>query len=210
MDQERHAVERAFRGRHARRVALGEPVAREARHDTPADERDQHEERGDSEPASRIDAQVKEHIAGDEQAERDEHRQIAPVAAGDELARHHRHQDDAEGKIDPRKTGGKEERGAAREPEEHERRESAAAHREASGPVRDRGQHEPCHGGEAEAVHHLMRVPEHRREARARRVTVHVSREPDRHAERRPCRGEEEEGTEPATQEAGDCHDRHP
>jgi hypothetical protein len=101
---EREAIERAPLCRRSRAAAFArQPVAREARHDAPTDERDEQKQRCDAQAVSHAGGvrdvervQVDQHVAGKEQRQRDEHREVAPVASGDQLACNQRNEEGEE------------------------------------------------------------------------------------------------------------------
>lgn len=84
----------AFLAAKTRTLAFEQPVAREARNDPPANDRDQEDGRAECEtpPEARGHGyterfEVHQQISGDEERERGCHRQVTPVAAGGEKHR---------------------------------------------------------------------------------------------------------------------------
>ena len=110
---ERHAelVEASKLRGHPARWAPHQPVAREARDDASADHCDQHDDESNSSAcrdlgdALDVRLDVKGEVGDGEQAKHGHHHEVAPILAGDDLARHGRHHQRKERHIDQR--GGK-------------------------------------------------------------------------------------------------------
>ena len=152
-----------------------DPVAGEARGHPPADQQDEH----DDEAKRGADRELGQALAGvldmegdineGERQHEDRDLQVPPVLAGDDLARDERGEDDKEPDVDRRRGHAADRRRGehgdpARRPQRDEGGERDARHRQASGPVGDRGQQEARDDRAAVAEDHLVRVPVDRRE----------------------------------------------
>jgi hypothetical protein len=126
---------------------------------------------------------VEKQVPGGEQQHRGQHRQVAPVAPGRDLARRDEGEDGQEGPVDDRRDGRADQSGSgdgetARQPEQEQAEERPADHRQPAGPVRDRRQEE--------AVEHLVDVPVDEGEAGRKVERAGEHHDPQRHCDRRP------------------------
>ena len=200
-------IEPAERNRQPAVPLPRQPIARKARHDAPAYQRDHQDDarypgtnavvRG----AIPRGFQVERHIAGDQDADDHEHAQIPPIATGHDLARRHARQHDKERNIDCGSRGRADFRrhqngGPAGQPKRRERGERSAVHRQTPGPVRDRRQQKAGDHRGGIAEEHLMDVPVERRQRRLQADFAEKLWQPQQDAECGPAGPAEEERTE--------------
>src|SRR6185437_13711043 len=88
-------------------------------------------------------------------------------------------------------------------PQQRQSRERNAAHRQASGPVRNRRQQEPADDGGSIAVQHFMNVPIERAEIGRQRQGTVVLRKPEQNAERRPRSSNKEKRPKSVSEQRG-------
>ena len=195
-----------------RTFALEQPVARETGNDAPANDRDQHDGRADgeapAEPRGHGEAErfeVHQQVGDDEERERRCHRQVAPVASGDDFAG-----GDGEERGGKRQIGkDRQPRGKVRrnqasktpeQPEASKRGEAKPSHRQPAGPVRNGGQQEAGHRRHHEAKQHLVDMPRQRIEPRRQLHISEEHREPQSERDNRPASGGEKHRPESVVQ----------
>ncbi len=206
-------VETAEHSRQALLAALGKPVAGEAGHDAPADQCDQNRHGGDAEPQAQTARrgqtdgfQMGEQIARREDSQDAHDRQVAPIAARQNLAQHRCEKHDREREIYQRGRQWPDklrsaDRDPAQDPYRGQQRQTAAAQRQPAGPIGDRGQQETGDDRGDEAEQHFVRVPGGWIEGRGQDRKPGQFAEPDRDRQRRPGPGTEEKRPEPGTQD---------
>ena len=228
-DHESRPVERPFRRR--RRLAglrPRQPIARETRNDAAADERDERQERCNADAVAELGrlrethgVQMHEKIADEEQRQGGEHRQVAPVAAGQDLARHDGEEEGRKGEIEDCRGGsaqcrGEENRGPAGGPSQQEKRERPALQRHSPRPVGDGGEEKAGDSRGGKAIDHLVDVPDDGGKRARNDESPGIGGKPQRHRKRCPAGRREEERAKTGREErrsvmravAGDGHHR--
>jgi hypothetical protein len=122
-------------------------------------------------------------VASDQHPEHDEDAQIAPIAAGDDLAECDGCENQKKGNIDHRREQNAADRGArngnaSEQPERQQRRQRIAVDGQSSSPVGDRRQKKPRDGRRDIAVDHLMDVPVERSERGRQFQMAEILRQP--------------------------------
>ncbi len=195
-------------------AALGQPVAGEAGHDAPADQKDEEDQQGDAGavavPGGAAPGRLG--MVGDigepEQADRHQHLEVAPVVSGDDFARDHRGDGEEEGLVDEgrcqRPEAADPDHGeASGQPERQQRRQRPAAGRQAPCPVGHGGEEEASHHRGAIAVDHFVYVPVGGVERARERHAPRPDQPPERDHPEREERGSEEERPEAVGEEGG-------
>lgn len=199
------AVKTSERHRQATGVELDQPVAGEARNDAAADQRDQQHHHTDAEADADIGRarvmgfEMEADIAGEQHEHQHHHRQIAPIAARDDLARRSGDDQRQEGGIDdqrerPADLGRQRHRSASGKPNHQQRAQRRALDRQPPGPVRDRREQKPGDDGRQEAIEHLVDVPVAGREGGAHGQLAVEHRQPSQDRQPRLNGGKQEKG----------------
>ena len=207
-DAKREFVDPAMAARQVRPRALGQPIAREARHDTAGHHRDQNDNGGQPQPPSQprwhgnvVGLEVHQQIGDPENAHRRHHWQVAPVPPDNDLPRDDTDQHHRKGKVrrdgDPRWNKRREQAGnATQQPQSGQQRQRTAADRKPARPVRDGGQQEAGNRCHHEAEQHFMDMPGKRIEPARYSGSCREHDDPDRERHRRPETCCQKEGPE--------------
>ena len=174
---ERCAAGRPVRGGPRHRRASDQACAGEARDDPTADDADELDDAGKTQPRRHGHAstfQMHQQVRGAGDGERQQHRQVAPAPSGDDLPGGRGVGGRRKGQIEqsrgPEGDRRRDQAGdAAEEPEDDEGRQPHAPDRHPAGPVGNGRQHEPGDGGEGEPEQHLVDVPGERVESPGQR-----------------------------------------
>lgn len=176
--------------------------------DPAADQRDEHDDHGDREPLAGVrpgviarEAGMDQDVGDDQQREREHDRQVAPVPAGDDFPPDDDARRGKKGEVGER--GGKragprrqDDRDAARQPEQGQRRQRSALQRQPPRPVRNGGQEETADRRTDEAEKEFVEMLGHRIESGGQFDRAPQHQDPDHHGEARPEAGCQKERTE--------------
>ena len=182
-----------------------EPVAREARHDATANERNQQDDGGNARSHRKIGAasemrfEMKGDIARGENADDRDDFQIAPVFSRHDFARGGGDNEQQERAVDrsrraPADQGRQPNRRAPGDPDREQRQERPTLDRQASRPVWNGRQKEARHDGRHEAVEHLVDMPVARSKPRGEFELAVEHGQPGKNRKPGIERAEQEEG----------------
>ena len=198
------AVKAPDRGGQGAGGASRQPVAGKAGHHPPADQADQKHQRRHPQPGARAiraaaALPVKQRVGGEQQQERGQHQQIAPVAPGNDLARDQGGKGQKEREVQRRRQPRPDQarsrhRQPSNDPHRRQPAQGPAHHRQPPGPVRHRRQHKPGGNAGKQPEQQFMHVPVTRSKGGGQGQSTGKLCQPQPHRGQRPEPGQKEEG----------------